>query len=270
MPRAAVLLKENPLYRRDAFLAGMKACGYQTQHWTLDRIEPDDVLVCWNRYVQAGVEAARFERAGARVIVAENGYLGYDRRGRQLYQMALDYHNGAGRWFVGQDDRFSDLGVKVKPWRANGRKILVMPQRIVGSDGVAMPKKPEAWFADVRAELRQYTDRPIEVRYHPGNVTPKPLPDWTDIHAVVIWGSSGGLKAICAGVPVVHQMPGWIGASAARFGLEHIEDPFLGDRMPMLHSVAWSQWSVEEIATGEPFARLLALGAEANAGAAAA
>lgn len=259
MPRAAVLLKETPHYRRDAFLSGMRACGYETQYWTLEKIQPDDVLIAWNRYAQAGVEAARFERAGARVIVAENGYLGHDRKGRQLYQIALDYHNGAGRWHVGTKDRFSSIGIKLRPWRASGRKILVMPQRIVGNDGVAMPKRPEQWAEDVKRELRQYTDRPVEVRLHPGNVTPKPQPDWNDVHAAVIWGSTAGLKAIVAGVPCIYLMKSWIGAPAARFGLEHIEDPWMGDRMPMLRRVAWSQWTVEEIETGAPLAQLLAL-----------
>ena len=257
--RAVVLLKDTPHYRRDAFCAGMAACGYEVAQKAVNDPCPGDVLVCWNRYGQARVEAQRFERAGARVIVAENGFFGYDRHGRQLYQLALNYHNGAGVWHVGTEDRWSPLGVKLKPWRAEGTKILILPQRIVGDDGVAMPKRPEQWATEVRNDLRQYTGRPIEIRFHPGNVSPKPSPDWTDVHAVVTWGSTAGLKAIIAGVPCIHMMPRWIGASAARFGLEHIENPYLGDRMPMLHAMSWAQWRVEEIETGAPFARLLGM-----------
>lgn len=263
--RAAVLLKETPHYRRESFAESMAACGYDVTLRTLNDPRPGDVLVCWNRYGQARVEAQRFERAGARIIVAENGFVGYDRRGRQLYQLALDYHNGAGRWDVGTEDRWSRLDVKLRPWRASGRKILVCPQRIAGDDGVAMPKRAEQWVVDVRSDLRRYTDRPIEVRMHPGNVTPKPVPDWTDIHAVVVWGSTAGLKAIIAGVPCIHLMKSWIGAPAARFGLDRIEDLWIGDRGPMLHRMSWCQWAVDEIATGAPFARLLALGARAAA-----
>jgi hypothetical protein len=265
MPRAAVLLKETPHYRRDAFCAGMWVNGYSVTTTTIGDIRPDDVLVCWNRYAQARVEAQRFEAAGARVIVAENGFVGSDEHGRKLYQLALDYHNGAGRWPVGTEDRWSPLGIKLKPWRAGGAKILILPQRIVGEDGVAMPKRPEVWAPEVREQLRQYTGRPIEIRYHPGNVVPKPSPDWANVHAVVTWGSTAGLKAICAGIPVCHLMPGWIGRTAASFGLEHIENPWMGDRLPMLHRMSWAQWTVEEIASGEPFARLLAMGERAAA-----
>lgn len=260
MPRrASIILKETPHYRRDAFCEGMRANGYAVTVNTIGDIRPDDVLVCWNRYGQARVEAMRFERAGATVIVAENGFIGNDESGRKLYQLALDYHNGAGRWPVGIEDRWSRLDVPLKPWRAEGTKILVLPQRIVGDDGVAMPKRPEQWATEVRNDLRQYTRRPVEIRWHPGNVVPKPSPDWTDVHAVVTWGSTAGLKAIINGVPCIHLMPKWIGASAASFGMEHIESPWMGDRMPMLHRIAWAQWEVAEIATGEPMARLLAM-----------
>lgn len=259
MPRASIILKETPHYRRDAFAEGMKANGYAVTLGTIGDIRPDDVLICWNRYAQARVEAKRFEAAGATVIVAENGFIGADDNGRKLYQLALDYHNGAGRWPVGTEDRWSPLGVPLKPWRAEGTKILILPQRIVGDDGVAMPQRPEVWAPAVRDQLRQYTRRPIEIRYHPGNVQPKPSPDWTNVHAVVTWGSTAGLKAIINGVPCIHLMPNWIGASAASFGLEHIESPWMGDRLPMLRRMAWAQWTVEEIAAGEPMARLLAM-----------
>ena len=257
--RAFVTLKDTPHYRRDAFMTGMEACGYRVERPASNAPRPDDVLVCWNRYGPSRNEAQRFEAAGVRVMVVENGLIGYDRHGWQLYQVAMRYHNGAGDWFVGTEDRWSRLGVKVKPWRASGRRIVVCPQRIVGNDGVGMPKAPELWAKETVAELKRYTDRPIEVRLHPGNVTPKPQPDWNDLHAVVVWGSTAGLKAIVNGVPAFYLMPRWIGAPAARFGLDRIEDPWIGDRGPMLHRLSWTQWTVDEIATGEPLARLLGL-----------
>ena len=38
--------------------------------------EPGDVLVIWNRYSEMHLVASRAEAQGARVWVAENGYLG--------------------------------------------------------------------------------------------------------------------------------------------------------------------------------------------------
>lgn len=259
MARACVLLKDKPDYRRDAFVSGMKLHGYDVTTEVMTDPRPGDVLVCWNRYSTARNEAIRFEEAGATVIVAENGVVGNDDKGRKLYQVALDYHNGAGRWHVGIEDRWSRLGIECKGWRKGGRKILVLPQRIVGNDGVAMPKEPKAWSNEVAKAVQKITDRPVEVRMHPGNVHPKPVPDWQDVHAVVVWGSSAGVKAIIAGVPVFHLMPEWIGKTAAKFGLEEIDDPWMGDRQPMLHRLGWLQWTVDEIGRGEPFGHLLAM-----------
>jgi hypothetical protein len=67
----------------------------------------------------------------------------------------------------------------------------------------------------------------------------------------VTWGSGAGIKSIVAGIPVFHEMPNWIGAPAAKLGLDDIEQPFLGDRQPMLNRLAWAQWDLDEIASGE-------------------
>lgn len=257
--RAIVLLKDRPDYRRDAFVAGIETHGYRVADKTVTDPGPDDMLICWNRYGAARDAANLFEQVGATVVVAENGVVGNDDQGRKLYQVALGYHNGAGRWFVGTEDRWSRLEIRCKPWRQRGEKVLILPQRIAGTDGVAMPKEAKAWADETALAVRKVTDRPVEIREHPGNINPKPVPDWRDVHAAVVWGSSAGVKAIIAGVPVFHLMPEWIGKTAAKFGVEEIEDPWMGDRQPMLHCLGWMQWTVEEIARGEPFGPLLAM-----------
>ncbi len=76
-------------------------------------------------------------------------------------------------------------------------------------------------------------------------------------YAAVTWASGAGIKAIVAGVPVFYEMPSWIGGPAAKFGIDEIDTPFFGDRLPMLRRLAWSQWGGEEVRAGEPFAWLL-------------
>jgi hypothetical protein len=78
-----------------------------------------------------------------------------------------------------------------------------------------------------------------------------------DCFAAVTWGSGAAIKAIIAGVPVFHEFSRWIGAPAAKFGAANLEQPFVGDRLPMLRRLAYAQWSVAEIERGEPFALLL-------------
>lgn len=128
-------------------------------------------------------------------------------------------------------------------------------QRGIGEQGVAMPHE---WRLDIERRLKAVTKRPIVIRGHPGIDGAAPTePDFRNVHAVVTWASGAAIKAIAAGVPVFHEFDRWIGAPAARFGIDKIEEPYLGDRLPMFRRLAWAQWTAAEIAKGEPFECLL-------------
>ena len=223
---------------------------------------PDDVLVIWNRYGGADAAAERFERRGAPVIVAENGYIGTDETGEQLYALALNHHIGAGWWHWERGNRWASLGIEEKPWRdptPNGH-ILICAQRGIGEKGVAMPG---GWPQDTAQRLATVTSRPIRLRLHPGNHAPAvPLEaDLEGAHCAVVWASGAGIKAVVAGIPVFHDFPRWIlaGAAVPLEGGRLLEKPYVFDRSAALERMAWAQWRLSEIETGEPFRHLLDL-----------
>lgn len=253
-PVASDTFRDTPHYRRDCFLEGLKRCGYRVGAPPKPAPEPQDVLLVWNRHGINDVHAARYEAAGARVIVAENGYIGTDSAGHQLYAIALRHHLGAGEWKEGLEDRWTPLNVSLRPWRKDGREIIVLPQRGIGAKSIAMPS---GWTEDVVRRLKKVTDRPIRVRHHPGMSRTDPWVDLQDAWAAVTWASGAGIKSIVHGVPVFCEMPSWIGRPAASFGVASVESPFLGDRLPMLRRLAWAQFSVAEIRSGLPFRCLL-------------
>lgn len=252
---ATVLIRPQPNYRRDAIWAGLERRGFKCTANVLRQPKPEDVLVIWNRYGGNQLVAGQYEAAGATVIVVENGWIGQDDRGLPHYAMCLKHHNGAGEWHVGDDDRWTRLNTTLSPWRSDGRHILVLPQRGIGPLGVGMPSN---WVEDALGRLRAATKRLVRVRQHPGKTRPPLDPDFSGCWAAVTWGSGAAIKAIAAGIPVFYDMPNWIGGPAAVRGLDNIEQPFLGDRLPMLRRLAWAQWSVAEIRAGEPFKWLLA------------
>ncbi len=269
MPIAVCLIREQPHYRRDAFVAGLVVCGYQVQFQPLRAPGPNDVLLIWNRSPRFHYEALRHDAVGSPVIVAENGYLdAVDDHGHQYFSLARDHHNGAGRWpqpFIGTGApaRWPSLQQQVQPWRREGAYILVLPQRGIGAPGVAMPRQ---WEVDISRRLRKLTSRPVRIRPHPGvKSKARPFaPDLVNVHTVVTWGSGAALKAMLAGVPVFYDMPRWIGAGAAEYlgNVRTLEMPIMHDtrRAVMFERLSWCQWTVADIAGGLPLRWLINLG----------
>lgn len=249
MARALSLLRAGPVYRADRFTHGLKAAGYQVVT-TLSDPQPGDVLVIWNRYTTYDDRAKQFERAGARVLVAENSYLAGAIDGK-WHALALGHHNGAGTWVDGGPERWDALGVDLRPWR-RGNEVLIIAQRGIGEHGIASPR---GWAEETQRKIGG------RIRPHPGKEKPAiPLvDDLANACCVVTWASSAALVALMFGVPVFHAMPKWIGASAGRPLAEWGQEPRRDDeaRLAMFRRLAWAMWRVEEIESGKAFRHLL-------------
>ncbi len=169
--------------------------------------------------------------------------------------MARDHHVGAGSWPVGGPERFCGMGVELKPWRATGEHILILPQRGIGEVGI---RQPPMWIKNTVNYVKLRTKRPVRLRAHPGRINIPLQPDLDNCWAAVVWASGSGIKALAAGVPVFHGLDKWIGAGAATKLLgADLERPFLGDRLPMFERLAWCQFDLNEISSGFAFQWLL-------------
>ena len=268
---ATVLVRPQPKPRFEALEAGLAAEGFRIERaWKGGPPLCGDVLVTWNLVSNRGRVAEQFAAARATVIVMENGYISPAADGAVHYAMALDGHNGAGRYRVGIGERFMALGVNLAPWRTQGRHVLVCPQRGIGP---AHSRPPPTWADSTVARLRQLTDREIRVRFHPhshrANGTPegatrspagRPLAeDLAGCHAVVVWNSNAATEALIAGVPVFFTAPHMITAFAADRDLAMIETPLVSyaRRLEAFEKLAWGQWALDEIADGTAFRWLL-------------
>jgi len=252
---AVCLIRDRPEYRREAFVRGLAHTGHKVVA-SGSPSSKEDLFVIWNRYGGNEVEANRWERLGGTVVVCENGYIGKDERDRQLYAISVHGHNGSGWWPTGDTDRFGALGIDVKPWRTEGEYILVCGQRGIGS---ALMASPVLWHEKAATRIQKIDSHPIKLRLHPGRheaVVPLNT-DLSKAHAVAIWSSSSGVKALVEGIPVVYDAPRWI-ASDSGVPLSDIGKLCRDDekRKTALHKMAWAQWTVDEILRGEPFARI--------------
>lgn len=220
--------------RVEAFAAGLRRHGYRVAIGLCRAPRDHDLMVTWNR-IGAANDAARYFQ---RVIVAENATWGNDFHGGSWLHLARDRHNTAGMFPVGGPERWDSLGVELQPFRTDGETV-ILAQRGIGSAPTAMPAN---WPSDA---LRRHGGR---IRKHPGRNKAIPLTD--DLRKcgkVVTWGSGAAVHALMMGIPVISEMPGWVGE----------QDNTEAGRLEMLRRLAWAQWRMEEISSGEPFARLL-------------
>lgn len=240
-------------YGKEFFIRGLERHGFTWSNDLSHRPAPGDVLLLWNRGARDHTLFARYKAAGARVIVAENGYTARTSDRSKLYALAFDHHNGAGTWPVGDGERWKAQGIELQPWREGGDHLLVLPQRGIGAPPAAMP---QAWPSRTMAALAKKPRR-VVLRRHPGGQKTEPYDALRGCYAAVTWGSGAAIKAIIAGYPVFHDMAQWIGAPAARFGIGALDDPWMGDRVPMLERLGCAQWTAAEIESGEAFEWLL-------------
>lgn len=248
--RAQCNLPDGPNYKRDAFIAGLRNAGYDLTQ-KIANPEPCDVLVIWNRPSSQEAEARRFERAGARVVVAENGYLEKNWRGSKWFALAIGHHAGAGIWRDHGPSRWASWGVELHDWKPEG-ETLILAQRGIGEPGIASPR---GWAQDVQKRIGG------RIRKHPGASAPEvPLEDdLKGVGPVVTWHSAAAIQALIWGHPIWYGYQFWLMARAGNF-IEYWPygmPPQYDNREISLRRMAWAMWEAEEIRSGEAFRTLL-------------
>jgi len=251
--RASVLFRDGLHYRKSCFSHGLEVNGFEVCSYIGNPTE-NDLIVVWNRSLRSADDADRFARAGATVLVAENGLLGKHWKGGNWYSLAFDHVAGAGgHWPHGGPSRWDSFGIDLKPWRTGGDEVVFMGQRSIGERGI---KSPPDW---AQQRCRELGGR---VRLHPGKHDPTVTleEDLSRARACATWASSAGLQALVLGVPVWYEHPNWVGGPASRHISEWgTSEPVRDDelRISMFRRVAWAMWNIEEIDSGEAFRHLL-------------
>lgn len=155
-------------------------------------------------------------------------------------------------------DRAAALGIALKPWRRDGRHVLVCLQgekfgRPWGIDIAA-------WHATIEARVRAATDRLIILREKPySRATRRAMPSFeehlADAWCLVTHSSTAAVAAAIGGVPVFCE-PTCAAAVVGSGDLARIETPLRPDREAWLAALAWRQWAADEMRSGEAWAYL--------------
>lgn len=268
-------LNSKPIF--DAFAYSLVASG----HTVLWNSNDADVDVIWSVlwHGRMSQNKAIWDRAVAKskpVVVLEVGGI---KRGT-TWKVGI---NGINRdaYFgpSGMDGvRSSNLGLELKPWRKDGKYILICGQHEKSLQWQNMPRMSQ-WVLNIIEEIRKHSKRTILFRPHPRCPLPNieyefknvrrqdPIKtngtyddfdiDYSDIYATISYSSNPGIHSILNGVPA------FVGPSSLAYDvaddidfLEKIENPHMPDRQQWLNDYAWTEYTVEEIASGLPLKRL--------------
>lgn len=210
---------------------------------------------------------ADYQKEGLRAVYIDLGYWG--REGLLCHHKIVVNARHPTAYFQNvkhKPDRARALGVVAKPWREDGKNILLagMGQKAATVEG----KLPEAWERSAIDAIKQVTKRRIIYRPKPSWLGARPIPGTTystkeqslfDVlatcHAVVTHHSNAAVDAIVEGVPAFC----WQGVAVplSLQDISKIEEPFFPPaREQWISDIAYTQWSVEEMRKGLPWAHL--------------
>ena len=251
----------------------------QAGHTVTDNDMHADVAVIWSVLWHGRMTGNRpiyeyYIKTGKKVVVLEVGGI---KRGT-TWKVGL---NGINRdaYFgpSGMDNsRAVQQGLSLKPWRKDGEYILICGQHNKSLQWANMPSM-STWVMQTIETIKQHTKRPIIFRPHPRcplphieteykNVkrqTPKQVAGTYDdfdmvfdnIYCTVSWSSNPGIHSVINGVPAFVG-PSSLAYDVAGHDLNLIEYPQTPDRTQWLNDYAWTEYTVDEIASGLPLKRL--------------
>ncbi len=176
-------------------------------------------------------------------------------------------HNSpSDRWQMMREQ----LGIDVRPYRSEGDHILVVGQ--VAKDASLRGMDITWWLIDTVNKIRRVSARPVVVRFHPsmkasdGSAVRSNLAevekvsfsppgrqmrhDLDNAWCCVTYSSGAAIDALIAGVPPICMSPASLGYNICSRNLEDVAYPLLPRREQFFNDLAYSQWSLDEIANG--------------------
>lgn len=268
-------LNSKPVF--EAFEQSLIAAGHQVTNNDMH----SDVAVIWSVLFHGRMAGNKpvwdyYRKTGRNVVVLEVG--GIQRS--TTWKVGL---NGINRDAYFGDcgnnsSRADSLGLTLKPWRTDGKYILICGQHDRSLQWRNMPSMSN-WFLQTYDEIRKYTDCPIIFRPHPRcrlehierglrhvyRQEPQHVTntyddfdlDFADIWATVSYSSNPGIHSIIAGVPAfvsTHSLAYDVGNDIDF--LHDIQSPVMPDRTQWLNDYAHTEYTIEEISQGIPLKHL--------------
>ena len=184
----------------------------------------------------------------------DTGYYGNGKM-KKVHRVTKNNMQNLGPIIERPMDRAKQFGYRFKKFKP-GSKILICPPSLKIMDLYNMPS-PEDWVKQIVMKLKNYTDRPIEVRLKPtrqervtNNTIQQALAD--DVHCLITYNSIASVEALMEGKPAIVLGPNAAGV-IAETELSNIENPKIPNRDEMdafMAHLAYCQFHVSELRSG--------------------
>jgi len=244
-----------------ALLDGFKRHGIKAEWKNKHYYKPSDLAVIWGVRFPEIIQGQKAH--GGDYLVLERGYF----RDRMTYfGLGFNGLNGHAEFHAegSPPDRWEKHGVEVKPWKTDGRYILLMGQ--VSGDQSVRHLHISDWYKEVIEKVKSLTDMPIFFRPHPkarqqetglncdGYERDALDEAFGQAYCAVTYNSNSSVDAVLNGIPAIAMDRGSMAWDMARHEISL--EQFMPDRMQWLYDLAYKQWLLEEIADGEAWEHL--------------
>ena len=179
----------------------------------------------------------------------DSGYTNFiepNKKWHRLVRNHLHFNNN----FVAPADRLSTFTSFPRPWRKDGKKILIVEPGPFAAGIFHVEAK--SCGQQVAEELRKYTDRPIEFREKTNKKTRKSLYKQLidgDYYCTISINSNSAVESIWAGVPAI-TLDKHVSNTVTRNSLSQINDLYYGPLGDWLAWLSYSQFTFEELLDG--------------------
>lgn len=179
----------------------------------------------------------------------DSGYTNFIEPNKKWHRLTRNHLHFNNR-FVAPVDRLKNFTEFPRPWRKDGTKILIVePGQFAAS---IMHVDVKSWTDQVIAELKKYTDRPVEVRSKINKKTRTSLYQQLldgDYYCTVSINSNSAVESIWAGVPAI-TLDKHVSNSVTRNNLSQINDLYYGPLGDWLAWLSYCQFNYEELMDG--------------------
>lgn len=251
-----------PSAHRAALIQGFRELG-------VDVLEPDmygDIktknVACWG-----WKRGELLKERGYNVLVMERGYVGDRFLNTSLGWNGLNNYATFPKFQDDGGERFRSMGGVLKPWKSDGQYILILGQ--VRGDASLQGKDIAPFYRAAAIAAKKHYGLPVYFRAHPDSVRRggyRGLEGVENYHPcdlsaalsgalfTIAYNSNSCLDSVLAGVPCYAGDKGTMAWPLCFDDLKQIQRPA---REYTAHQIAWTQWTPEELRSGEALKRHL-------------